>query len=130
MIKYSLDHLHFRSNDIEFSRMFWSDILGAKLIKERELMGAKSFTFDLNGNYVLISGCPVGETMKESISENQYGFWHFALLVDDIFLSLEMFQKRGIECFQKPWEIRNGVKIAFIRGPDNISIELIERKDI
>lgn len=130
MTKYKLDHIHFRSEDFEFTKKFWLETLGAKLIKERILLGAPSCTFDLNGTSILISGRAKNEKFKESISENQYGFWHFALLVDDIYRSIKELKEKNIECFQKPWEIRKGVKIAFIKGPDDISIEIMERQSV
>jgi hypothetical protein len=34
---------------------------------------------------------------------------------------------KNAEFICEPWEIRPGVKIAFIKGPDNISIELAQR---
>lgn len=129
MTKYKFDHIHFRSKDFEFTKKFWLEILGARLIKERELLGAPSCTFDLNGTSILISGYAPGERFEDSVSENLYGFWHFALLVDNIYLSLQELKKQNIECFHEPWEIRKGVKVAFVRGPDNISIELIERQN-
>lgn len=130
MTEYKLDHIHFRCKDFEFTKKFWLETLGAKLIKERILQGAPSCSFDLNGTSILISGRAAGEKFEDSVSENQYGFWHFALLVKDIFLSLQELKKQNIECLHEPWEIRKGVKVAFVRGPDNISIELIERQNV
>jgi lactoylglutathione lyase len=130
MTKYKFDHIHFRSKDIEFTRKFWLEILGAKLVKERELLGAPSFTFDLNDTAILVSGHSATEVLEDSVSENLYGFWHFALLVDNISLSLQELKAQNIECLHEPWEIRKGVKVAFIRGPDNVSIELIERQNV
>lgn len=130
MTKYRFDHIHFRSKDIEFTKKFWLEILGARLIKERELLGAPSYTFDLNGTSILVSGRGAGEKFEDSVSENLYGFWHFALLVNDISLSLQELKKQKIKCFHDPWEIRRGVKVAFVKGPDNISIELIERQNV
>lgn len=129
MTKYKLDHIHFRSKDIKFTKKFWLEILGARLIKDRILQGAQSYTFDLNGTSILVSGRGANERFEDSVSENLYGFWHFALLVDDISLSLQELKKQNIDCFHEPWEIRKGVKVAFVRGPDNISIELIERQN-
>lgn len=129
MTKYKFDHIHFRSKDIEFTKKFWLEILGARLIKERELLGAPSCTFDLSGTSILVSGHGANERFEDSVSENLYGFWHIALLVDDISLSLQELKKQNTDCFHEPWEIRKGVKVAFVRGPDNISIELIERQN-
>lgn len=129
MTKYKFDHIHFRSKDVEFTKNFWLKILGAKLIKERELLGAPSCTFDLNGTSILVSGHGASERFEDSVSETLYGFWHIALLVDDISLSLQELKRQNIDCFHESWEIRKGVKVAFVRGPDNISVELIERQN-
>jgi len=126
--KYKFDHLHFRSKDFEFTKKFWLKTLGAKLIKERELSGAQSCTLDLNGTSILISGRAANRKFEDSPNEDHYGFWHFGLTVDDISVSLKALKKQNIECIREPWEIRKGVKIAFVRGPDNITIELLERK--
>lgn len=130
MTKYKLDHIHLRSKNMVFTKIFWQEILGARLIKERLLLGALSYTFDLKGTAILISGRANKEKFKESVSEKQYGYWHIGLLVKNISASIQEFKKYNIECFHEPWEIREGVKVAFIRGPDNISIELLERNNV
>jgi hypothetical protein len=35
----------------------------------------------------------------------------------------------GVELTCDPWEVRPGVKVAFVKGPDNIGIELAQRNE-
>ena len=48
--------------------------------------------------------------------------------MDDVFGAVEELRSKGAEIVVEPHEIRPGVKIAFVRGPENVRIELLERE--
>jgi catechol 2,3-dioxygenase-like lactoylglutathione lyase family enzyme len=129
MARFDYDHLHFRSEDPHAARKFWEEMLGAKLVRERELGGAPSFNMDLNGMAFIVSGRARNENPIHVGSDPRYGLDHFGLKVDDMDAAAKELKAKGAEFICEPWEIRPGVKIAFIKGPDNISIELAERKE-
>ncbi len=128
MATYGYDHIHFRSEDPQAARLFWEETFGARVMQEGQLGGAPSFTFDLNGMRFQISGRAEGENPVKGGSEPRYGLDHFGLLVDDMESAATELRDQGVEFICEPWEIRPGVKIAFVKGPDNISIELAECK--
>ncbi|MDA1000981.1 MAG: VOC family protein [bacterium] len=128
MAVYRYDHIHFRSEDPHAARKFWEEMFGAKVTQERELGGAPSFNFDLNGMAFIVSGKAKGEDPAPTGSDPRYGLDHFGLLVENMDAAAADLRKKGTEFICEPWELRPGVKIAFIKGPDNISIELAERK--
>jgi lactoylglutathione lyase len=128
MATFSYDHIHFRSEDPHAARKFWEEAFGAKVVQERELGGAPSFTLDLNGMCIQVSGRAKGENPIKVGSEPRYGLDHCGLLVDDMDTAAAGLRAKGVEFICEPWEIRPGVKIAFVKGPDDISIELAERK--
>jgi lactoylglutathione lyase len=127
MPTYSYDHIHFRSEDPRAARKFWEDTFGATVVRESDLGGAPSFTFDLNGMRFQVSGRAKGENPVKGGTEPRYGLDHFGLLVDSMDAAEAELRSKGVEFICDPWEIRPGVKIAFVRGPDDISIELAER---
>lgn len=127
MATYGYDHLHFRSEDPHAARKFWEEMFGAKLVQERELGGAPSFNMDLNGMVFIVSGRAKDEDPVRTGSGPRYGLDHFGLRVDDMDKAAEELRAKGAEFICEPWEIRPGVKIAFIKGPDNVSIELAQR---
>jgi catechol 2,3-dioxygenase-like lactoylglutathione lyase family enzyme len=127
MATYGYDHLHFRSEDPHAARKFWEDMFGAKLVQERELGGAPSFNMDLNGMTFIVSGRAKNEDPVRTNSDPRYGLDHFGLRVDNMDKAAEELRSKGAEFICEPWEIRAGVKIAFIKGPDNVSIELAQR---
>ena len=51
------------------------------------------------------------------------------LLVDDRDSAAVDLRAQGVEFICEPWEIRPGVKIAVVKGPDHISIELAQRNE-
>lgn len=128
MAVYRYDHIHFRSEDPHAARKFWEEMFGAKVTLERELGGAPSFTFDLNGMVFIVSGRAEGEDPVPAGSGPRYGLDHFGLLVEDMDAAAAGLREKNAEFICEPWELRPGTKIAFIKGPDNISIELAERK--
>ncbi len=127
MVTYRYDHMHFRSEDPHAARKFWEDMFGAKMIKESDLGGAPLFEMDLGGMYFLVSGKAEGENPVRTTSDPRYGLDHFGLEVDDMDAAQKELTAKSAEWICEPWEIHTGVKIAFIKGPDNISIELAER---
>lgn len=127
MATYGYDHLHFRSEDPLAARKFWEEKFGARVTQERELGGAPSFNMDLNGMIFIVSGRAKGEDPVRTGSEPRYGLDHFGLRVDNMDQAAEELRAKNVEFICEPWEIRPGVKIAFVKGPDNISIELAQR---
>lgn len=129
MATFGYDHIHFRSEDPHAARKFWEEMFGAKLVQERELGGAPSFNMNLNGMVFIVSGKAKNEDPVRTGSDPRYGLDHFGLRVNDMDEAEKELRDKGAEFICDPWEIRPGVKIAFIKGPDNISIELAQRNE-
>jgi lactoylglutathione lyase len=72
------------------------------------------------------SGLPMVE-LTHNWDEKEYGggrnFGHLAYRVDDIYAACERFQKIGVTISRPP---RDG-HMAFVRSPDGISIELLQK---
>jgi lactoylglutathione lyase len=112
-----------RVTDIERSLRFYRDVLGLKEIRR---------TDNEQGRYTLIFLAPPGQ--EETPVELTYNwdpevysggrnFGHLAYEVDDIYAFCEKVQKAGITVNRPP---RDG-RMAFIRSPDNISIEILQK---
>jgi len=63
---------------------------------------------------------------RDYVQGNQFG--HFAFGVDDLDLARERLQAHGVAFTRGPYRVsEGGSRIAFIKDPDGIEIELIER---
>ena len=142
-----MDFLHtmVRVSDIEASLKFYCGGLGLKDMRRVENeKGRFTLVFlaseddlkrsGLNGDeYPLPSGLPMIELTYNWPDENgeteDYGqarnFGHLAYRVDDIYAACQRLMDMGVTINRPP---RDGY-MAFVRSPDNISIELLQRGD-
>ena len=142
-----MDFLHtmVRVTDIDASLKFYCGGLGLKEVRRVENdKGCFTLVFlasehdlkrsGLKGNeYPLPSGLPMIELTYNWPDENgeteNYGqarnFGHLAYRVDDIYAACQRLMDMGVTINRPP---RDG-NMAFVRSPDNISIELLQRGD-
>lgn len=123
-------HSMIRVGDLDRSMHFFCDILGLKEVRRTE---------NEKGRYTLVylaapedletarrSGAPTIE-LTYNWDEHDYGggrnFGHLAFAVDDIYEVCERLQKAGVTISRPP---RDG-HMAFVRTPDAISIELLQK---
>ena len=55
-----------------------------------------------------------------------WGIEHFGLNVDDMDAELERLKGFGAEVMEGPIDVDNGPRIAFIKAPDDVRIELLQ----
>ncbi len=120
-------HTMVRVTDIEASLKFYRDALGMEMLSRRDNEG---------GRYTLVFLCAPGDnTAQIELTYNwpgadgqaeQYGggrnFGHVAYAVDDIYATCRRLMEHGVTINRPP---RDG-RMAFVRSPDNISVELLQ----
>jgi lactoylglutathione lyase len=116
-------HTMVRVTDIEQSLRFYRDVLGLQEIRRIE---------NQQGRFTLIFLAPPGQ--EETPVELTYNwdpeaytggrnFGHLAYEVDDIYDFCERAMQMGVTINRPP---RDG-RMAFIRSPDNISVEILQK---
>ncbi len=118
-------HTMVRVNDVEKSLDFYCNALGLVELRRRE---------DEAGRYTLIFlAAPGDEEAQVELTYNwdpeDYdegrNFGHLAYLVDDIYALCEKLMAAGVTINRPP---RDG-RMAFVRSPDNISVELLQKDE-
>jgi lactoylglutathione lyase len=116
-------HTMVRVTDLEASLRFYCDALGLVELRRNDYP---------QGRYTLVFlAAPGDEQAQVELTFNwdpeQYGigraFGHLAYQVDDIYAACERLQKHGVTINRPP---RDG-RMAFVRSPDGISIELLQK---
>lgn len=116
-------HTMVRVSDLAQSLDFYCDKLGLREVGRTESQ---------QGRFTLVFlAAPGDESAQLELTWNwdpeEYGigraFGHLAYEVDDIYATCERLRARGVTINRPP---RDG-RMAFIRSPDNISIELLQR---
>ncbi len=116
-------HTMVRISDVEKSLHFYRDLLGLKEVRRSD---------NDKGRYTLIFLAAPGQ--EETPVELTYNwdpevytggrnFGHLAYEVDDIYAFCEKMMKGGVTINRPP---RDG-RMAFVRSPDNISIEILQK---
>lgn len=124
----SIEYLHtmVRVKDLEKSKAFY-EMLG---LKERRRSENES------GRFTLVFMCPPGQEDGHADLELTYNwdgddglpsdsrhFGHLAYRVDDIYALCQKLMDNGVTINRPP---RDG-HMAFVRSPDNISVELLQK---
>lgn len=118
-------HAMVRVRDLEASLRFFRDALGLVETRRRDYPQGR-FTLV----YLGAPGNPEAEVeLTYNYDDEDYGgarnFGHLAFGVDDIYAACERLQQHGVVINRPP---RDG-RMAFVRSPDQISIELLQNGD-
>lgn len=116
------DHVHLRSPDPEATAKWLEDILGGEIVRSPGRIDVR-----LGGANVFIAPVAAGDGVHSPPVTPYQGLDHFGLTVKDIDAVAAEIRAKGVEFTKEPTTIRPGVRICFLRGPQGISIELLER---
>ena len=122
---YELHHIHLICRDLEKMIGFFTEAIGAKLVARRKFGTADGATLNLKGIDINFRVAREGEEIRDHIAPSTYGYDHIGLEVEDIHAAWEDLSKRGYEFTMTPTESA-GLTIAFFKGPENITIELVQ----
>ena len=127
-MNYSLHHIHLICKDLEKIIGFFEGTIGARLVERRKFGTADGATLDLGGIDINLRVAREGEEIRENSTPSTYGYDHVGLQVEDVQAAYEDLAGRGYPFFMPPTEAA-GLKIAFFKGPENITIELVQPID-
>ncbi|HLF05317.1 MAG TPA: VOC family protein [Dehalococcoidia bacterium] len=128
MPKYSYDHIHLRSKNPMGMAQYFRKMFDAKIIESVQSDGQPRIDLDINGLAVFIARVAPEVNMPPSPADPHLGLDHFGFRVDNLDEAVADLKRRGAEFAVEPYNIRPGVRIAFVRAPDDVRIELLERK--
>jgi catechol 2,3-dioxygenase-like lactoylglutathione lyase family enzyme len=124
MAHFGFDHIHLRSPDPEATATWFEQMLGAQVVRSTQ-QGKPRIDLKLGGQDIFIAQADGG--VAEPPAPPYQGLDHFGLRVQGLDAAAAELKAKGVEFTMEPRDARPGVRIAFIRGPQNISIELLER---
>lgn len=123
----SFDHVHLVSKDPHATARWYADILGGAIRRSDEVHGAAQVYVDLGGAMVIVRGERPAEQAADRDSL-QWGIDHFGLQVNgDLDGFCAGLRGKGVSFTMEPTQANPTTRIAFIRAPDGVSIELVTR---
>jgi len=127
---YSINHVHIRSSDPHTSASWYEKHFGAKLVSEREVMpGTVTLSLEVEGPVRLnISSKPAGSSDERAVAElHRLGLEHFGFHTENLAADLERLKKEDVRVVLPLTEVVGGTLLAYIEGPDDVLIELVQR---
>ena len=127
MAEFSYDHVHLRSPDPDATAAYYERMFGAKIIKSVMSNGLPRTDMELGGVMFFIAQVPADAALSQKQEGSYVGLDHMELRVRDIDAVVAELKAKGAEFTVEPKTIRSGVRIAFVRGPQDVLIELLDR---
>ena len=120
-------HTSITVKNMEKSIKFYRDVIGMKFVSRREIPENKA-------EIAFVEGDGGGSSLeltywsekKDWVDGDQLD--HIALAVPDVEKAVKEFKRKGVEITKEPYSLQGSKhKIAFIKDPNGIWIELIEQ---
>ena len=126
MPKVTWDHIHLRSKDPEATAQWYERMLGAEVVRTMQ-QGKPRIDLKLGGANVFIAQVADGDGVNPPPVTPYQGLDHFGLTVSGIDAICADLKAKGVEFTREPTTVRPGTRVAFLRAPEGVSIELLDR---
>ena len=124
---FTWDHVHIRSSNPEATAQWFERMLGAQVIRTKQQDRVR-IDLKLGGANVFIAPVEPADGVNPSPVTPYRGLDHLGLTCTGIDAIAADLKAKGVEFTKEPTTVRPGVRVCFIRGPEGVSIELLERK--
>ena len=125
----AFDHVHLVSKDPHAAAGWYADKLGGEVVRNVEVRGAPQIYVSFGGAMVIVRGQRPAELAAEKPGL-QWGVDHFGLQVNGDFDGFcTGLRDKGVAFSMDPTDFNPTTRIAFIKAPDGVSVELLKRKD-
>lgn len=129
MTSFNFDHIHLFSRNPEATAAFYEKMFAAQVT--RSMVGGKQrIDMKLGGANIFILDVGADPKAVAGTTHPHLGLDHFGLEVKDIDAVCAELKAKGAVFTRVPETIRPGTRIAFLTGPEGVSIELLERTPV
>ena len=129
MTTFVFDHIHLFSRDPEATAEFYARMFGAEVIRSLP-QGKPRIDLKLGGANIFILDVSQDPRAAPGPGHPHQGLDHFGLEVKDIDATCAELKAKGAIFTRGPETIRPGTRIAFMSGPEGVSIELLQRTQL
>ena len=126
MAKFTYDHIHLRSPNPEATAQYYERMFGAEVLRTTQ-QGTPRIDLKLGGANIFIAQVSSGDGVNPPPTTPYQGLDHFGLLVSGIDGIVAELKAKGAVFTKEPTTVRPGVRVAFLRAPEGVSIELLDR---
>jgi catechol 2,3-dioxygenase-like lactoylglutathione lyase family enzyme len=127
---YRINHIHLKAPDPRKTAEWYVRAFDFTIVSEEVRVFGDRFIRCRSadgGIAVNISGARTGESLGPGDAGVHHGLEHFGLDSDDVEADIARLTGLGAVLLEGPTQVPNGPRIAFLRGPDDTRLELVQR---
>lgn len=131
MRAYRFDHIHLRCHDCEAIARFFETMFGADVKRDvypdgTLYPGQPRVRMVVGGQSILTAPKHPDDAMTAAPKFPYFGLEHMGLTVDDVDAACAELKAKGAEIAVGPLTRSPGLRLAFVRGPEGIMVELVQ----
>lgn len=127
----SFEHVGMTVSNMDRTIVFYCDLLGLRLhLRKVTAEGADLAFLDAGGGMLEIIAPVNGAKRAEDVPDGRAGLRHLTFLFESVEETFAKLEAAGVAVVERPRKAFNSevlYKVAFLRDPDGILIELAER---
>ncbi len=126
---YRINHIHLKASDPKKTAEWYTRAFGFKIVSDEVRAFGDRFIrcqSEDGGMMVNISGARTGETLGPGDAGAHHGLEHFGFDSQNIEADIARLEGLGARLLEGPTQVPNGPRIAFLRAPDDVRVELVE----
>ena len=128
---YRINHIHLKAPDPRKTAEWYTRAFNFKIVGDETRVFGDRFircTSEDGALAVNISGARTGETLGSGDASAHHGLEHFGFDSENLEADITRLEGLGARLLEGPIQNPNGPRIAFLRAPDDVRVELVERK--
>ena len=132
MTDFKFNHIHLRSPDPEGTAQYYEKMFGAQVTRSIHppgtlFAGQRKYVMDLGGQTILIAPKDPKRPTAEPPRDPYFGLEHIGMIVSDVDAAVAELKAKGAEIALEPVTRQPGVRLAFVRAPQGVLVELIQQ---
>jgi glyoxylase I family protein len=127
------EHVGMTSRDAERTIAFYCDLLGLRLALRKSQPSGELLFLDAGGGMLeIMIPAAAGLDRSRDVLPTEAGMRHLTFAFSDVDAMLAKLEAAGVDVVERPRDAHNREmvkRVAFVRDPDGIIVELIERAE-
>ena len=127
---FRINHIHIKALDPRKTAEWWEKAFAFKIESDETRVFGDRFVRCVSGDgglAVNISGARTGERLGAGDAGAHWGLEHVGFDSVDLEADIRRLEGLGARLLEGPIQAPNGVRFAFLQGPDDTRLELVQR---
>jgi lactoylglutathione lyase len=129
-LAFEINHIHLKAPDPRRTAEWYVEAFGFEILSDTvRSFGDRRLNCKSPGGLIVnISSARDGEVMAAGDAGSHWGLEHFGVNSDDLLADIERLAALGAPLLEGPIDVPGGNLIAFVQGPDDVRIEVVQQR--